>query len=84
MCLNPLDPLTTRIFSVDGAFHTLRANTGGGMERHGILQSCPAWCFTQNVREEVRVIGGHGSVAGALSAEGGSHQQNYIVQEVRP
>lgn len=35
-------------------------------------------CFTQNTREEVRFIGGDGSVAGALGAEPGTHQQNYV------
>ena len=83
MCLNPKDPQSLRIFSMDGAYQTLSGySEGSGVQRHGILQPCSAWCFTQNVREEVRVIGGHGKVAGALSAERGSHQQNYVVQEV--
>ena len=83
MCLNPLDPQSLRVFTTEGAYPTLSGySPGSGLQRHGILQPCSAWCFTQNVREEVRIIGGHGSVAGALSAEGGSHQQNYVVQEV--
>ena len=34
--------------------------------------------FTQNSRDEVRQISGEGSVAGALSAEAGMHQTNYL------
>jgi DNA (cytosine-5)-methyltransferase 1 len=34
--------------------------------------------FTQNTRDEVRKINGDGQLAGALSAESGSHQTNYI------
>jgi len=40
MCLNPLDPQTMRIFSEDGTFHTIAANSGGGMMRHGVMQTC--------------------------------------------
>jgi hypothetical protein len=39
-----------------------------------------AVAFAQNVREEVRLLGGDGSVAGACSAEGGTHQTTYIAQ----
>jgi DNA (cytosine-5)-methyltransferase 1 len=34
--------------------------------------------FQQNTRDEVRYINGDGAIAGALSAETGSKQQNYI------
>jgi len=34
--------------------------------------------FTQNCRDEVRPINGDGQIAGALSAEAGSHQTNYV------
>lgn len=34
--------------------------------------------FAQNTREEVRVLGDDGSVAGCVSAEGGSHQTTYV------
>ena len=34
--------------------------------------------FTQNTRDEVRYIGGDGQVAGALAAETGAKQQNYL------
>ena len=34
--------------------------------------------FTQNTRDEVRFINGDGSIAGALGAEPGMKQQNYI------
>ena len=83
MCLNPHDPQTMRIFSVDGAFHTLPANSGGGMERHGILQPCSSLCFMENVRCEMRPISLHGHIAGALPAQPGGKQINIIVQEVK-
>jgi DNA (cytosine-5)-methyltransferase 1 len=38
----------------------------------------PAIAFTQNSRDEVRQINGDGQLAGALSAEAGMHQTNYI------
>jgi DNA (cytosine-5)-methyltransferase 1 len=34
--------------------------------------------FTQNTRDEVRQIGGDGQIAGALAAETGMHQTNYV------
>jgi DNA (cytosine-5)-methyltransferase 1 len=34
--------------------------------------------FTQNSRSEVREIGGDGQVVGALAAEAGAQQQNYV------
>jgi site-specific DNA-cytosine methylase len=34
--------------------------------------------FTQNTRDEVRQINGDGQIAGALSAEAGMHQTNYV------
>ncbi len=36
-------------------------------------------CFQQNSRHEVRLIGGDGSHAGALAAEPGVQQQNYVM-----
>jgi DNA (cytosine-5)-methyltransferase 1 len=36
--------------------------------------------FTQNSRDEVRQINGDGQIAGALSAEAGMHQTNYVAQ----
>ena len=36
-CLNPRDPITIRIFSTDGAFHTILSNNNGGMRRDGVL-----------------------------------------------
>ena len=36
-CLNSHDPITIRIFTTDGVFHTLYANEHGGMRRDGVL-----------------------------------------------
>jgi DNA (cytosine-5)-methyltransferase 1 len=36
--------------------------------------------FTQNSRDEVRQINGDGQIAGALSADAGMHQTNYVAQ----
>jgi DNA (cytosine-5)-methyltransferase 1 len=38
--------------------------------------------FTQNCRDEVRQINGDGQIVGALSAEAGSHQTNYVAFDV--
>lgn len=89
-CLNPRDSMTARIFTVDGAFHTLNANSGGGMMRHGILQPIPAFSpfrarsFMENVRCEMRLVSLHGEVAGALPAQPGGKQINVILQEAMP
>jgi len=40
-----------------------------------------AVAFTQNTRDEVRYIAGDGQLAGALSAEAGMKQQNYVAFE---
>lgn len=34
--------------------------------------------FAQNTREEVRILGEDGNVAGCVSAEGGTHQTTYV------
>jgi DNA (cytosine-5)-methyltransferase 1 len=44
-------------------------------DRHGV-----AVCFQQNTRDEVRLIGGEGNLAGALAASAGMKQTNYIAQ----
>jgi DNA (cytosine-5)-methyltransferase 1 len=41
-----------------------------------------AVAFQQNTRDEVRLISGDGGIAGALSAEAGMKQTNYIMQAV--
>ena len=38
-------------------------------------------CFQQNTRDEVRYINGDGAIAGALAAESGMKQTNYICYE---
>ena len=43
----------------------------------------PAVAFQQNTRDEVRLMGGHGQIAGALAAEAGMKQQNYIKQSMQ-
>ncbi|MFJ2456383.1 DNA (cytosine-5-)-methyltransferase [Pseudomonas protegens] len=55
--------------SVDQA-HTLGRNNG---QENALLMA-----FTQNSRSEVRYIGGDGQVVGALAAEAGVQQQNYL------
>ena len=39
-----------------------------------------AVAFQQNTRDEVRLINGDGAIAGALAAEAGMKQQNYIAE----
>ena len=49
-------------------FPALGANSGGGQNRAGV-------CFAQNQRDELRDLG---EKAGALAAEQGMHQQNFV------
>lgn len=67
-CLNPWDAQTIRQYSPDGVFPALGANSGGGQNRAGV-------CFAQNQRDEVRDLG---EKTGALAAECGMHQQNFV------
>jgi DNA (cytosine-5)-methyltransferase 1 len=56
-----------------GALRRGNGNTSGGV---------PV-AFTQNQREEVRLVGGDGDGVGALSSQPGSHQQTFVkVDEV--
>jgi len=45
---------------------------------HGVAQA-----FQQNTRDEVRYIGGDGQIIGALAAESGAKQQNYIHSQMQ-
>lgn len=49
----------------------------GGSSRSYVATSDPI-AFTQNSRSEVREIGGDGSIVGALAADAGAQQQNYL------
>ena len=55
-------------FDESGACYTLTTN-----DRHAVA-------FQQNTRDEVRLMGGNGDIAGALSANLGMKQQNYIYE----
>lgn len=59
--------------SIDQA-HTLGRNNG---QENALL------AFTQNSRSEVRYIGTDGQIVGALSAEAGSQQQNYLAYSTK-
>jgi DNA (cytosine-5)-methyltransferase 1 len=53
---------------------TKQSPSGGGQPQ------CVA--FTQNCRDEVRQINGDGHIAGALAANSGSHQTNYLAYAI--
>ena len=67
----PWDIERCRIVDANGVCKTLAADKGRG---HGV----PTVAFTQNVRDEVRLIGGDGSHVGALPAPPGMKQQAYV------
>jgi len=46
---------------------------------HGVAQPV---AFVQNSRDEVRLMGGDGSIVGALAAETGAKQQCYVAQPI--
>lgn len=72
-------------YSIAGNIINRRANNGGNgdgfneevsytlntIDRHAV-------CFQQNQRDEVRLMGGDGSVAGAISAAPGMKNTNYL------
>lgn len=57
--------------------HTLKAEGFDGSE-DGTGRGQPIVAFTQNSRSEVRQINGDGQIIGALAAEAGAQQQNYL------
>jgi DNA (cytosine-5)-methyltransferase 1 len=69
-----------------------RAVGSGGPPGHGVGEGGdPAFtvsergqavAFTQNCRDEVRQINGDGQIAGALSADSGSDQTNYVAYDI--
>ena len=60
--------------SDDGVMYTLTK-----ADVHGVAQPM---AFTQNTRDEVRYINGDGQITGALAAEAGMKQTNYIAQPI--
>ena len=48
-----------------------------GTDKHGVAHPL---AFVQNSRDEVRLMGGDGSIVGALAAETGAKQQCYVAQ----
>ena len=57
----------------DGVAHSQTIGTNPGF-KDGVVVS-----MAQNTRDEVRIIGGDGQIAGALPAEPGMKQQTYVV-----
>jgi DNA (cytosine-5)-methyltransferase 1 len=71
-CLTPWDHETKRIHSANGIMATLAGSDGKGGQR------MPYVAFQQNLRDEVRLMGGDGRYVGALQAQAGMKQQTYI------
>jgi len=61
------------------------AHNGGGLNGQDAYTGriLPV-AFAQNSRDEVRLLNGDGALAGALSAEHGTHQTTYVAQPVVP
>jgi len=60
-----------------------RQNRKPGDPRHTLARDNAAHAavaFQQNTRDEVRLMNGDGQIAGALAAEAGMKQQNYLAQ----
>jgi DNA (cytosine-5)-methyltransferase 1 len=64
----------------DGIANTLNCFDIGDIQSTNL--AVQPFVFQQNVREEVRLINGDGQITGALSAESGMHQQNFIAQPI--
>lgn len=59
--------------------HTLNtANNGKGCSEDGTGRGVPTIAFAQNSRDEVRLMGGDGSIVGALAAQPGMKQTCYV------
>jgi len=67
--------------TIQGDVTVTMTTTGGGVSSGPSVMESMA--FQQNTRNEVRYIGGDGQIAGALMAEPGMKQQNYIQQTMR-
>jgi len=64
----------------DGIANTLNCHDVGDIRAVDVVAQ-PV-CFQQNTRDEVRYINGDGKIAGALAAESGMKQTNYIAQPI--
>ena len=73
-CLTPWDAQSKRVYSDDGVSPTLNSGTHEGQN---IQPSVLA--FAQNTRDEVRLLGGDGSLSGALAARAGAKQTTYVM-----
>jgi DNA (cytosine-5)-methyltransferase 1 len=62
-------------FNDDCALTMTKQSPSGGGQPQCVMHPI---AFTQNTRDEVRQINGDGQLAGALSAEAGMHQTNYV------
>ena len=60
--------------------HCLRSGASKADKHESTTYVAQPMAFAQNTRDEVRFINGDGAIVGALSAEAGMKQQNYIAQ----
>lgn len=68
--------------SNDGSANGLGIGNNGDPSPTLDTSSRHAVAFTQNSRDEVRMIGGDGDMVGAIAANHGSKQQNYLYQNM--
>lgn len=77
---------TAEVFSINGNIVGREPENGGhqlGITSDGVSPTLTtadrhAVAFAQNQRDEVRLCGGDGQVAGALSSQPGAKQQSYV------
>jgi DNA (cytosine-5)-methyltransferase 1 len=72
------DVMSTLLSSTAGISRPGNAAT----EHETYIPMAQPMCFQQNTRDEVRYINGDGQIAGALAAEAGMKQQNYVAQPI--
>lgn len=97
-CLTPWDVQSRRIHTPDGTWPALYAGEGGGhgyvandesigaqVEQSPTITNQgkpPAVAFAQNQRDEVRLIGGDGSISASLNAQHwGTHKNETLIAE---
>jgi len=62
--------------------HCLRSGASKADKHESTTYVAQPMAFTQNTRDEVRYINGDGAIAGALAAQSGMKQTNYIAQPI--
>ena len=79
-----VQPVAYGVSEQPSVAHCLRSGASKADKHESTTYVAQPVCFQQNTRDEVRYINGDGQIAGALAAESGMKQTNYVAQPVAP